>query len=55
MDGFFTCVQKLVPSPSERAEISKEMEVYRMAGGTLSFDMAIQDRTTKMPGKIFII
>jgi len=55
MDGFFTCVQKMVPNPSERAEISKEMEVYRMAGGTLSFDMAVQDRTAKMPGKIFII
>ena len=55
MDGFFSCVQKMVPSPSELAEISKEMEVYRMAGGTLSFDMAMQDRTTKMPGKIFII
>jgi len=55
MDGFFTCVQKMVPNPLERAEISKEMEVYRMAGGTLSFDMAVQDRTTKMPGKIFII
>jgi len=55
MDGFFSRVQKMVPSSSECAEISKELEVYRMAGGTLSFDMAVQDRTTKMPGKIFII
>ena len=55
MDDFFSCVQKMVSSSLERAEISKEMEVYRMVGGTLSFDMAVLDRTTKMPSKIFII
>eukprot|EP00253_Pinus_taeda_P014613 PITA_14613 len=49
MDGFFTCVQRMVPSPAERAEISKEMEIYRMAGGTFSFEMALVDRKTKIP------
>ena len=41
MNGFFIYVQKMVPSPLEHVEISKEMEVYIMAGGTLSFDMEI--------------
>ena len=49
MDGFFTCVQKMVPSPAERTEISKEMEIYRMASGTFSFDMVVFDTETKMP------
>eukprot|EP00253_Pinus_taeda_P013065 PITA_13065 len=48
MDGFFTCVQKMVPSPAEHAKISKEMEIYMMAGGTFRVDMAIVDRKTKM-------
>ena len=50
MDGFFTCVQRMVPSPAKHAEISKEMEIYRMASGTFSFDMDVVDRKTKMPG-----
>ena len=27
MDGFFSCVQRMVPNPQERADISKEMEI----------------------------
>jgi hypothetical protein len=50
MDGFLTCVQKMVRSPEERIEISKEIETYKMAGGTFGFEMAVTDRTTKMPG-----
>ena len=49
MDGFFTCVQRMVPSPVKCAEISKEMEIYRMVGGTFSFDITVVDRKTKMP------
>ena len=52
MDGFFTCVERMVSSEQEREEISKEMEVYRMGGGTFGFNMAIKNRTTKMPGKL---
>ena len=52
MDGFFTCVERMVVSEQEREEISKEMEIYRMAGGTFGFTMAIKDRMTKMPGKL---
>ena len=52
MDGFFICVWKMVPSLAECAGISEEMEIYRMAGGTFSFDMAIVDRKSKMPSKI---
>eukprot|EP00253_Pinus_taeda_P026349 PITA_26349 len=49
MDGLLLCVQRMVRSPAERTEISKEIEIYRMAGGTFGFDMAVIDRTTKMP------
>eukprot|EP00253_Pinus_taeda_P034765 PITA_34765 len=49
MDGSLTCVQRMVRSPVERAEISKEMEIYRMAGGTFSFEMVVVNRKTKMP------
>ena len=53
MDGFFTCVERMVVSEQEREEISKEMEIYRMAGGTFGFSMAIKSRMTKMPGKLY--
>ena len=52
MDGLFTCVQRMVPSPAKHAEISKEMEICRMAGGTFSFDMVVVDKKTKMAGKL---
>jgi hypothetical protein len=52
MEGFLTCVEKMVLSHEERVDISKEMEIYRMSGGTFVFQMAIADRKTKMPGKI---
>ena len=52
MDGFFTCIQRMVPNPQEHAEICKEMDIYRMAGGTFGFDMVVNDRKTKMPGKL---
>eukprot|EP00253_Pinus_taeda_P022917 PITA_22917 len=48
MDGFFTCVERMVSSEQEREDISKEMEVYRMRGGTFGFTMAIKNRTTKI-------
>eukprot|EP00253_Pinus_taeda_P010742 PITA_10742 len=54
MDGFFTCVERMVLSEQEREEISKEMEVYRMGGGTFGFNMAIKNRTTKMPSKCLV-
>eukprot|EP00253_Pinus_taeda_P008055 PITA_08055 len=49
MDGFFACVERMVSSKQEREDISKEMEVYRMGGGIFGFNMAIKNRTTKMP------
>jgi len=52
MDGFFTCVERMVSSEQEREDISKEMEIYRMGGGTFGFGMAIKIRTTKIPGKL---
>ena len=52
MDGFFTCVERMVASEQEHEDISKEMEIYRMAGGTFGFTMVIKNRTTKMPSKL---
>ena len=52
MDGFLQCVQRMVLTPSECAEISRQMEIYRMAGGTFGYDMDVQDRTTRMPSTI---
>jgi hypothetical protein len=37
MEGFLTCVDRMVLSHEERAEISKETEIYRMSGGTFGF------------------
>ena len=48
----FSSVQRMVLTPSERAEISRQMEIYRMSGGTFGYDMAVQDRTTRMPSTI---
>ena len=50
MDGFLSCVQKMVRSPLQHIEISKQIETYRMAGGTFGFEMAVTDRTTILPG-----
>lgn len=47
MDGFLTCVQRMVRSPAERIEISKEIETYRMAGSTFGFDMVVTNRRLK--------
>lgn len=52
MDGFLQCVQRMVPTPSERSAISRQMEIYRMAFEMLGYDMAIQDRFARMPGKL---
>jgi hypothetical protein len=35
-----------------QVKISKEMEIYRLFGGTFGFQMAIADRKTKMSGKL---
>eukprot|EP00253_Pinus_taeda_P032037 PITA_32037 len=53
MDGFLSCVQKMVRSLEQRIEISKEIETYRIASGTSSFEMVVIDRTIKMPGYPF--
>ena len=45
-------VERMVASEKEREDISKEMEIYRMEGGTFGFTMAIKNRTTKMSGKL---
>ena len=52
MDGFFQCVQRMVLTPVERSEIAKRIEIYKLSVGTFGYDMAIQDKTTTMPGKL---
>eukprot|EP00253_Pinus_taeda_P017010 PITA_17010 len=49
MDGFFTCVERMVASKQEHEDISKEMEIYKMSSSTFGFTIAIKKRTTKMP------
>lgn len=51
MDGFLHCVQRMVPTPTERSMISRQVEMYKMASGILGYDMAIQDRIARMPDK----
>lgn len=45
----FSSVQRMVHTPAERLEISRHIEIYRMAAGVLGYEMAILDRTAKMP------
>lgn len=55
IDGFLTCIQKMVPFLQECVNIYKEMEIYIMADGTCGFHMAIQRMNTKMLGKLNFI
>jgi hypothetical protein len=52
IDGFLQCVQRMVLTPAERSDISRQNEIYRMASGMLGYDMVVQDRTTRMPSKL---
>jgi len=52
MDGFLTCVEKIVSYEQACEDISEEMEICTLAGCTFSFSMAIKDRKTKMPCKL---
>jgi hypothetical protein len=52
MDGFFQCVQRMVLTPVEHSKIYKQIEIYKLSAGTFGYDMAIQDRTARMPGKL---
>jgi hypothetical protein len=52
IDGFLQCVQRMVLIPAKRSEISKQNEIYRMASRILGYDMVVQDRTTRIPGKL---
>jgi hypothetical protein len=33
-------------------EISKQMDIYRLAAITFGYDMVVQDRSTRMSGKL---
>ena len=50
VEGLLTCVQKMVRTPEERMEVSRQIEQYKLSGGTFGFEMAVIDRTIKMPG-----
>jgi hypothetical protein len=52
MEGFFQCVQRMVLTPVERSKISKQIEISKLSVGTFRYDMAIQDRTARMPSKL---
>jgi hypothetical protein len=42
----------MVLTLAKRSEISRQNKIYRMASGMLGYDMVVQDRTTRMPGKL---
>jgi hypothetical protein len=44
MEGFLTCVESMVLIHEQPAEISKDMEIYRIYCGTFVFQMAIDNR-----------
>jgi hypothetical protein len=52
MDVFFQCVQRMVLTPVEHSKISKQIEIYKPSAGTSGYDIAIQDSTTRMLGKL---
>jgi hypothetical protein len=52
MDGFLECVKRMVLTPIKCRKISKQMKIYRLAVGTFGYDMAVQDRSTRMLGKL---
>lgn len=54
LDGLIECIERMVPCAEERAEISKELEIYKSDTLTFSFQMAINSRTTLMPSKFHI-
>ena len=41
MDRFLQCVQRMVLTPFERSKISRQKEIYRMAGGIFGYDMVV--------------
>jgi hypothetical protein len=42
----------MVLTLAEHSDTSKQNEIYMMASRILGYDMAVQDRTTRMPGKL---
>jgi hypothetical protein len=52
MDGFLQCVQRMVLTPIECSEISKQMEVYRLATTTFGYNMVVQNNSNKMLVKL---
>jgi hypothetical protein len=52
MDGFFQCVRRMVLTSAKCLKISKQMDIYKLAIGTFGYDIAIQDKTTRMPSKL---
>jgi hypothetical protein len=52
MDRFVQCVQRMMLTPAECSKISKQIEIYKPSVGTIGYDMAIQDKTSRMPGKL---
>ena len=55
MSGFYECVQRMVSSSTDRAELSQELAMYKRAMGELGFDIAINDSINLMPSKLHLI
>jgi hypothetical protein len=42
----------MVLTTAEHSEISKKMEIYKLVAKTFGYAMVVQDRTTRMLGKL---
>lgn len=52
MDGFFQCVQRMVLTPTKCSKISKQSDIYKLSIETFGHDMAIQDKATRLLGRL---
>ena len=52
LEGFLTCVQRMIPDYDARNVVNCEIEVYRDGTGVFSFGDAIRDRTDFVAGSI---
>lgn len=47
MEGFFTCLKRMVPNPTNHYTIKREMKMYKNNNGLFDFHMVVQERKTR--------
>eukprot|EP00253_Pinus_taeda_P014398 PITA_14398 len=51
MEGFHSCIHRMVPDPELRIKINRKIQFYRNCVSLFGFDDAIRERTLFMPRK----